>query len=366
MVSLTTYVPILKWKMGEYQALYRLSTATKNKVVPLIEIPPPGYDFDTEQMKKTIDEHLVDFAKRLHSKWDSRSCFIDMHHIDPAARMADGSHFLNFVFDSTRKLSCKAVPVVALDSDMKYYAACKKICAIDKLGACLRLKADDFDGENVALNIKSALEDIGVGVSNVDLVIDLCAANFIPRTAHQGVIKTLLDAIPSLNKWRSIVLVGTSYPETLQKVEKPVARIPRLEWSAYKTFVNKSQGNSRLPSFGDYGVAHPSLNELDMRFVKPFAKLRYTTKDSWYVAQGSTVREHGFEQYRDMCGELMEDEGFDSNLSSAGDEYIASCYGGSAKTGNLSTWVWVATNRHITKVVEDLASLHDSLETVAQ
>lgn len=31
---------------------------------------------------------------------------------------------------------------------------------------------------------------------------------------------------------------------------------------------------------------------------------------------------------------------------------------GTVTTGNLSTWVWVSTNRHLTKVVDDLASAH--------
>jgi len=40
-------VPILKWKMGEYQALQRLSTPVKDCLTPLLEIPPVGFDFET-------------------------------------------------------------------------------------------------------------------------------------------------------------------------------------------------------------------------------------------------------------------------------------------------------------------------------
>ena len=41
------YVPVLKWKQGEYQALYRLSNAVKDNLTPLLEIPPIGFDFET-------------------------------------------------------------------------------------------------------------------------------------------------------------------------------------------------------------------------------------------------------------------------------------------------------------------------------
>ncbi|MFV4641032.1 beta family protein [Mycobacterium tuberculosis] len=37
---------------------------------------------------------------------------------------------------------------------------------------------------------------------------------------------------------------------------------------------------------------------------------------------------------------------------------MADCAAGTVTTGNLSTWVWVSTNRHLTKVVDDLASAH--------
>ena len=40
------YVPVLKWKLGEYQALHRLASDIKDRMTPLIEIPDIGYDFD--------------------------------------------------------------------------------------------------------------------------------------------------------------------------------------------------------------------------------------------------------------------------------------------------------------------------------
>ena len=35
------YVPLLRWRMGEYQALEKLSVACKARTVPLIEVLPP-------------------------------------------------------------------------------------------------------------------------------------------------------------------------------------------------------------------------------------------------------------------------------------------------------------------------------------
>jgi len=33
-ITHTDYVPILKWRQGEYQALWRLADATKDRTVP--------------------------------------------------------------------------------------------------------------------------------------------------------------------------------------------------------------------------------------------------------------------------------------------------------------------------------------------
>ena len=45
---------------------------------------------------------------------------------------------------------------------------------------------------------------------------------------------------------------------------------------------------------------------------------------------------------------------------SEGDRYISECAGGSAGTGNLTTWRKVGTNHHLEKVVRDISSLFGS------
>ena len=80
------YVPVLKWKMGEYQALARLTDPAKDRLTPLLEIPPVGFDFETGRNKESADDHLGDFGKRLRSKWQSRRCFVDLKWLPPQTR----------------------------------------------------------------------------------------------------------------------------------------------------------------------------------------------------------------------------------------------------------------------------------------
>ena len=56
------YIPCLRWKQGEYQAVSRLPDTTKRAFTPLIEVPELGWDFEKRKRKKTIDELLSDFT----------------------------------------------------------------------------------------------------------------------------------------------------------------------------------------------------------------------------------------------------------------------------------------------------------------
>ena len=44
------YVPVLKWRQGEYQSLHRLDDTVKDTIFPLINIPPIEYDFEEKRL----------------------------------------------------------------------------------------------------------------------------------------------------------------------------------------------------------------------------------------------------------------------------------------------------------------------------
>ena len=63
-LSEDTYVTALRWRQGEYQALWRLSSAVKKQVVPLITVPPVEFDFELWQPKKSCQDHVHPFIAR--------------------------------------------------------------------------------------------------------------------------------------------------------------------------------------------------------------------------------------------------------------------------------------------------------------
>lgn len=352
------YVPILKWKMGEYQALSRLSDSVKDRITPLLEIPPVGFDFETQQNRKSIDEHLADFGSRLKAKWQSRQCFVDLKHLRPNDRLNGGRHFVEGIFGSLRDEGCSAIPVVSIASDRDFRAAVANVNRQDQRGICLRLVMGDFDPSSLATDIDRLLHELGVRWADVDLVVDFGALKEMPVAASVLYMRLLLGMLPPINRWRTLTVAGTAYPSSVAALETPFATVARSEWLVYKEFVNQLDGNARIPTFGDYGIAHPDLVELDMRLIKPFAKLRYTYDNNWHIGRGTSVRSNGFDQFREMCTLLKQQSYFSGTDFSQGDDYIEKCASGKVTTGNLSTWVWVSTNRHLTKVVADLATLH--------
>jgi hypothetical protein len=353
------YVPVLKWKQGEYQALNRLTNTVKDNLTPLIEIPAVGYDHETGTDRESIDAHLGDFGRRLKAKWQSRPCFVDTKYIVPATRMADGRHFIERVFEDARTERCNAIPVVGLSNDLQSLAATAAVIRTDRRGVALRLELPDFDHANLSTEIGRVLTALNVSYADTNLIIDEGAPNFQPVTVFVQMMLTLVKTmIPVLNRWRTFTIVGTSYPATVAGLATPFQDIPRQEWIAYRALVHRLGSESRIPTFGDYAVAHPDPVELDMRIIKPFAKLRYTFNDRWHIGKGATVRTHGFGQYQRLCQELTAQPYFDGPGYSAGDDYIAGCAAGTERTGNLTTWVWVSTNRHLTKVTTDLAIFH--------
>ncbi len=355
------YVPILKWRQGEYQALWRLSETVKDWVTPLLEIPTEPWDFETETPAKSLDEHLQRFGARIKSKWGARQCFIDSCYLDGAARMATGQHHLEFLFDQARQEEAAPVPVTGLGRHPDYDSAVRNIVAQDGRGACIRLSADDF-----STSIESDLHDLigrlGVSLQDLHLVIDM-AEEISGSPVAQGLAwKALLQQTPQLNEWKSLTVAATAFPSTLPAAQfRPHGLAPRKEWTSY-TFLLPNLGGLRTPTFGDYSVSHPQTELLDPRLLDPNAKIKYTVDGDWLVHTGTQVKRHGRGQFQALCQQLIGNpsSAFPGPDYSWGDLYIHGCANGTESTGGTSTWPSVGNNRHFTKVVRDVATLFGS------
>lgn len=353
--STAHYMPIIKWRQGEYQALLNLKSKIKDKITPLIVIPPREYDFEEGRMKKTVHEHIEPFAKRLKAKWADRLAFIDLHDSLEEESMDTGEGVVSFVLRASITEKCKPRPIIGIKKSDNYIKQVKSFFKQTN-GAALRLSLEETMGQSPNIAIDNLLEKAGLTPTSIDLIIDIGAPeSFEPYKAFANAITQSIFSINNLKNYRSITIAGTSL--NLSKVKKPGATVKRHEWTLYLEILSLCSKFSIQPSFGDYTIETPSFSNLDMRKMKPSGKIVYATEDSWHIRKGGVFREDP-SQMKDHCEAIISSGHYMDKDFSKGDYRIYETANELDNYGNLTTWKNVAVNHHITVVVTQIANLH--------
>lgn len=357
--EVTQYVPCLRWKQGEYSAVSKLSLGARNTIKPIIEVPEIGYDFESKTESKTIDEHLAKFAGRIQVNWGYNPCFVDAHLIDSSVRMKTGEHPLSYIFGGLRFKRVSAIPIAYLEQDSDCLNAIRETITHDRRGVCFRISIEEASRVNLANSFNHLLREYDVGTPDCDLILDLGYPNYIPIDGFVKLLERIISRLPYLNEWRSLILIGTSFPKSMGAPIPPGAStMPRHEWLLYMALARSLRdARVRLPVFGDYGINHPEVIRMDPRHLKPYATIRYTLDNDYLIVKGQNVRDYGYGQYRELCRELSGSKFYCGDDFSEGDRYISNCALGLVSTGGLTTWRWVGTNHHLEKVALDTANL---------
>lgn len=356
-ITYTDYVPILKWRQGEYQALLRLPDVVKIKTVPLIEITPPDFDFESWTPSKSIDEHVAKFATRFRAKWGTRLALLDCGLLDPTELMQDGKHPMQYLCEEAFARGALLVPVIRLGGNTAYCSAVRAANAMMQTGVVLRCSPDEALDPAFNANVGALLQQLGVSIADCDIVLDLEAPNWDPQDVLVNIVSAAIQASNAMATSRSLIVAGTSFPASMAEVTGPIQFWPRREWTFFRALLGALGETVRKPTFADYAIAANGYSQMDMRKVKPSATIRYACDDGWIIVKGANVRDNGFGQYRGCSGTVTRSAHFLGSGFSPGSDYIEACRDGTVSTGSLSTWRWVGSNHHITKVVADLATL---------
>lgn len=352
------YVPALRWRQGEYQALWRLSPAVKDQVMPLITIPPVEFDFEQWRPKKSTHEHVHPFCARYDAKWGKRPAWIALDTSIAEARMDDASHIFDYVLDGLRVKEATAIPALPVAADSHTISAVKRATAADRRGAGVILRLEDLMAENPRKALLDFAASLGIDLDALDVVLDLRAPNFEPYDVFASALAAAIRALGNLHEVRNFVLLGTAIPESLAQLAKGSDKIPRHDWLFFKQLVAAMPAGVRRPNYGDHTIVHPGFTAMDMRKVKAAGKIIYTTPSTWATRKGGAFRDNPSQMHA-HCEQIVSDPAFafrGANFS-YGDQYIADCAGKAAAPSNLSRWKEVAINHHITTVADDLATL---------
>lgn len=351
------YVPILKGKAGEYNALRQLALGPKSRLTPVIEVPPIPWDYKNDQPGRTIDEHLNNAAKKIDRAWDSeRSLFADVGALADQ-RMADGRHPMTYLFDSARDRGLELIPVSGLNRDSAYQDATRAIAARDDRGVCVRLEgADCEDTVELTERLERYLAFLGLTPSAVDMVIDLKEVGTAAPSTFVAA-KSIIETLPKVSEWRTLTWAGSAFPRNLMSfAANQDGTWPRTEWQVWSSLALRRQRLPRLPTFGDYGINHPEFDEMDPRIIRMSANLRYTVDRDWLIFKGRNVKNYGYEQFNELCRRLVKRPEYSQATFSWGDRYISLCAQDLDGPGNATTWRKVGTSHHLIYVVGQIAS----------
>lgn len=351
------YVPCLRWRQAEYQALLALTDKAKDSIVPLVTIPDLEFDFEDGTPKKTVGEHVGPFPKRYKDKWKTRRAWIDADLKIQAETMPDGRPVFAYVFDELRKFKADAMPIASLDCSAKVVGQVAAIIAVDKKGVGIRARIEHVMKASFGASLDALLKSLKVTPGETDLIIDLGTPNYEPYSAFASALAVALAKIPNLAAYRNFILVGCAFPDTLREIASPGGFIERHDWKFYVELLTKLPKGLRPPMFGDYATVNPAfVAKMDMRKINPAGKVVYTTKDRWFVRKGGAFRGNE-KQMHGLCEDVVNSGVFRGSAFSAGDDYIAKCAKKTVGPSNQTRWKSVGINHHIMQAIGEVASL---------
>lgn len=349
------YVPILKAKRGEFNALRNLSVPAKTNITPVIEV------YTDEEFETNGTVYFDDVSTRITTDWGlDTPIFIEVNPFDPAERI-NNVHPVTLMFQELRSKGVYGIPVTSFDRDVDYQNAIRDVIATDHRGVMLRITEDDF-GDLVTPNILQPLRDL-LGVLHIennatDLLLDFDYNDFSQRGRVVLMIRTLYPVIPNITSWRTITIASTSFPQSMSGFSTTInpSILPRVEWNVWNSLLPFMDTVGRKSSFGDYAINFPDLPTVDPRFMRPSTNIRYSTITDWLIFKGASFRAGGA-SFRGLSQQVTQHRDYRGQAYSWGDDYIFQCSNGTVGTGNLTTWRAVGTNHHLTVVAEQVSNV---------
>jgi hypothetical protein len=368
------YVPILKGKQGELDALKNTDPKLLKNFTPLVEVPPipDAYPEGEDPIQgKTIDKHIEDVGKKFTKLLAGLpSVFVDAYYVEVEDELKDGSSPVDAIFTSLRNGKVPFIPTIGLDRVEDYADSVKTALETDDRGCCLRIWEADLEGiAKLGAQVDSLLAALGVTAKNVDLLID-----FRSKVPPKAAFPFLIDSLPKLNDWRTLTVASCSFPPDMSGVGKnKIEEMEREEWLAWLFLRGKQKSLSkRVPTYADYGINHPVLAELDPRTMNMSPNIRYSDLVNYIVARGEAqprkkkaitpeqkaAREKlaPSVQYPKLAAMIKGHASWKGAQFTWGDAFIEQC---SQKkcVGNPTDWRAVGTCHHIALVLQQLANL---------
>lgn len=350
------YQPILKGKKGEIEAWKHVRPVTRAMVVPLFEVVPDnGPAADLEKFVNLVSGSFN----------PGEICGIDVQML--GGGFADPSTNSGPYAWLERRLSVRGVlvrPVVYLGDSLDFVADAKSAAVASRQGIILRISRIDFLKAESLLNkiVEDFCKRQDLVVSDVHLLIDMGAVygdDVITRTDEGRAAVSWAD---NFGPWSSVTIALGAFPGEISSLPKQCANhIPRICAQIFNS-VAHTTSVAEL-HFGDYGIRHPELAEID--FPRgPLPSLRYTATTSWIVwrepkagpAPLGQLQPKPLSTLYTVAAAIVRMPEFAGGMYSWGDELIEHKSRRISGSGNATDWIMWTTNHHIEYLVDRLSN----------
>jgi len=347
------YVPILRWKGSEKDALLKLRPLERNAITPLIEFVMPNPKMNKERSiilkdsRAVLVDSLPSVAQDILRCWGKEPVFIDVHLIDEDLK----SKALSAILHSCNGLGIEAIPIICsatIDESRELRTVAVAFSKISHNGACFRLGRKDIKNGNLENSIVGFINRNGLDVGSLDVLVDLGIVN---DKDDPVLIANDLSHLPMLKDWRSFILSGGAHPKDLTLLRKHERhQLPRHDWMLWKGIAGQLT-LVRRPIFSDYTIQYPIYESKYIPGMNISASIRYTSDDTWEILRGEGLKNpkgDKYVQYIAWARLLIEQDFYKGCAYSFGDEYVNDkAAPDNIKTGSVQTWLCAGINHHL-------------------
>ena len=339
------YVPILKLKKGEIEALKNLTERQATSILPLFELVEED---DEYALMNSLDNFNLDHF------------YIDTSYIDNLER-----DLLLKLMDENQTNEKKLYPVLYFD-DLPEIAD-KVLTKCSRILYRIPVPEDIIDGPVYSEMIDKIIhwkENKGIVV---DLMLDI---NIIRDKKEANILfnelKNLLnDYLLDKDFYEHIILAMTSFPTDLSTLPAGESWfVERLDIKLFKVIYQNPKFTDIKEKFlyADYGVTRFTDSEIDFSKLRNgiLPKAKYTTKDNYWILKGKRdkITRTMIMNHTALAKEIYESDQYYGEHFSFGDLDIKKRALKDIGPGNNTQWVTIAANHHIAVVVDELSKIY--------
>lgn len=330
------YMPIVRTKAGEADALGNLSPAAKDRVFPVIRM--------TNSVPVTFQKKMVGQLGGMRIALDGTNSLDNTGNLNAFTAL----------FNGLGNGGLPVIPVIPFGADPAYTAAATGLLGAFAPGLVLQCSLAELpDAQNWATEMH------GWNLDEVDLLIDVGGvAEHNPMQYANYVAHTINQVNMAQHPWRSVALHLWSAPRDHGPLNYGRNTIERKDWLIWQ------QVQPNVPfdlDFSDSGHVHPSLEEVPgYAMANATVSVRYAIDDAWIIHKGvATTGPNGIDmatQYRGHAQALVADQHFGQVPGCWGDQRIAAYATAPAggKLGGRPQWAAILMNRHLSLVADRL------------